>query len=83
MKKPQVLTINIGTGIGYSVLDIVKAFEKASNKKILYKVVGRREGDVDICYADSSFAKEKLGWEAKYTLDDMCQDSWNYKLNNL
>ena len=83
VKKPQVLTINIGTGIGYSVLDIVKAFEKASNKKILYKVVGRREGDVDICYADPSFAKEKLGWEAKYTLDDMCQDSWNYKLNNL
>ena len=83
MKKPQVLTINIGTGIGYSVLDIVKAFEKASNKKIVYKVVGRREGDVDICYADPSFAKEKLGWEAKYTLDDMCQDSWNYKLNNL
>ena len=83
VKKPQVLTINIGTGIGYSVLDIVKAFEKASNKKIVYKVVGRREGDVDICYADPSFTKEKLGWEAKYTLDDMCQDSWNYKLNNL
>ena len=83
VKKPQVLTINIGTGIGYSVLDIVKAFEKASNKKILYKVVGRREGDVDICYADPSFTKEKLGWEAKYTLGDMCQDSWNYKLNNL
>ena len=83
MKKPQTLTINLGTGIGYSVLDIVKAFEKASNKKILYKVVGRRAGDVDTCYADTSFTKEKLGWEAKYTLDDMCQDSWNYKLNNL
>ena len=83
VKKPQILTINIGTGIGYSVLDMVKAFEKASNKKIVYKVVGRREGDVDICYADPSFTKEKLGWEAKYTLDDMCQDSWNYKLNNL
>ena len=83
MKKPQILTINVGTGIGYSVLDIVKAFEKASNKKIAYKVVGRRAGDVDICYADPSFTKEKLGWEAKYTLDDMCQDSWNYKLNNL
>ena len=83
MEKPQVLTINIGTGVGYSVLDIVKTFEKVSNKKISYKVVARRAGDVHMYCADPSFAKEKLGWEAQYNLDDMCQDSWNYKLNNL
>ena len=75
--------MNFGTGIGYSVLDIVNTFKKISNMEIPYKIVNRRPGDVAICYADPSFTKEKLGWEAKYTLDDMCQDSWNYKLNNL
>ncbi len=69
---------NLGTGTGYSVLDMVKAFEKTTNKKIPYKIVGRRQGDIAICYADPKKAKEELGWVATKTLEDMCLDSWNY-----
>ena len=75
-------TFNIGTGIGYSVLDMVKAFEKASGKKIPYKIVDRRAGDISTCYSDPSFAKEILNWEAKKTIDDMCIDSWKWQSNN-
>ena len=75
-------TFNIGTGIGYSVLDMVKAFEKASDKNIAYKIVNRRAGDISTCYSDPSFAKEILNWEAKKSIDDMCIDSWKWQSNN-
>ncbi len=76
------LTVNLGTGKGYSVLDTLKAFEKASEKKISYKIIDRRVGDISTCFADPSFAKEILGWEAKKSIDDMCFDSWNWQKNN-
>lgn len=69
---------NLGTGKGYSVLDMVKAFEKVTNKKVPYKIAPRRAGDIAVCYADPKKAKEELGWEAKKTLEDMCLDSWKY-----
>ena len=69
---------NLGTGKGYSVLDMIKAFEKINHVKINYKIVGRREGDVATCYADSSKAKKELNWTAELTLEDMCKDSYNY-----
>ena len=71
---------NLGTGIGYSVLDIVKAFERVNNVKINYKIVGRRAGDIAACYADPSYAEEKLGWKAERGLDKMCEDSYNFIL---
>lgn len=73
---------NLGTGKGYSVLEMVKAFEKVSGKKIPYKVIGRRPGDVAICFADVSKAKRELGWEAEYGLEEMCVDSWRWQVNN-
>ncbi|AZQ45296.1 UDP-glucose 4-epimerase GalE [Bacillus sp. GX] len=73
---------NLGTGKGYSVLEMVKAFEKVSGKKIPYKVIGRRPGDVAICFADVSKAKRELGWEAEYGLEEMCIDSWRWQVNN-
>ena len=78
-KEQQGLYIyNLGTGTGYSVLDMVKAFEKATGKKVPYKIAPRRAGDIAICYADPKKAKEELGWEATKTLEDMCLDAWNY-----
>ncbi|RXJ95894.1 UDP-glucose 4-epimerase GalE [Arcobacter sp. AHV-9/2010] len=74
--------INIGTGTGYSVLDMIKAFEKASGQKIPYKLVPRRAGDIAICYSNPKKAKEILNWEAKHTLDDMCKSSWNWQSKN-
>ena len=73
---------NIGTGVGYSVLDIVRAYEKASGLKIAYKIVDRRPGDIDACYADPTKAAEVLGWKAEYNLDDMCRDLANWKAKN-
>ncbi|MBC5637999.1 UDP-glucose 4-epimerase GalE [Ornithinibacillus sp. BX22] len=75
-------TYNLGTGKGYSVLEMVKAFEEVSNKIIPYKVVSRRIGDVAICYADVSKAREKLGWEAKRDIMAMCRDTWRWKKRN-
>ena len=69
---------NLGTGNGYSVLDMVKAFEKATGKEVKYKIVPRRSGDIATCYADPKKAKEELGWEANLGIDEMCKDSWNY-----
>ena len=69
---------NLGTGTGYSVLDMVKAFEKATGKKVPYKIAPRRDGDIAICYAEPTKAKKELGWEATKTLEDMCLDAWNY-----
>jgi len=73
-----VLTVNLGTGVGYSVLEMVKAFEKASGRTVNYQIVERREGDIAECYADPAYAKEVLGWEAELGLDEMCGDSWRY-----
>jgi UDP-glucose 4-epimerase len=76
------LTVNLGTGQGYSVLDLVRAFEKASGQTIAHQVVARRPGDVDACYADPSRAKALLGWQATRGLDAMCADSWRWQSNN-
>lgn len=80
--KPQVLTVNLGTGNSYSVLDMVKAFEKASGKRIPYEIVDRRPGDISICYADTAYAEEKLDWKAECNLDEMCQDTWRWQSMN-
>ncbi|PRT21885.1 UDP-glucose 4-epimerase GalE [Bacillus wiedmannii] len=73
---------NLGTGKGYSVLEMIKVFEEVSGKKIPYKVIGRRPGDVAVCFADVSKAKRELGWEAEYGLEEMCVDSWRWQVNN-
>jgi UDP-glucose 4-epimerase len=80
--KPQVLTVNLGTGNGYSVLDMVKAFEKASGKEVPYQIVDRRPGDIATCYADPAYALEKLGWSAEHELDEMCEDTWRWQSQN-
>lgn len=81
-EKKGVLTYNLGTGIGYSVLDMVKAFEKASGKVIKYEFKPRRAGDIAACYADASKAKAELNWAATYGLDEMCADSWHWQSSN-
>ena len=73
---------NLGTGHGYSVLDVINAFETVNNIRIPYEIVSRRAGDISTCYADPTKAKEKLGWIAEYGLKDMCLDAWNYQKKN-
>lgn len=73
---------NLGTGTGYSVLQIVKAFEDATGVEVKYKIVERRPGDIATCYADPSKAKNDLGWEAKKGIEEMCKDSWRFTSNN-
>ncbi|MEB8980641.1 GDP-mannose 4,6-dehydratase, partial [Bacillus cereus] len=73
---------NLGTGMGYSVLEMVEAFEKVSGKKVPYKITERRPGDVAVCFADASKAKRELGWEATRGLEEMCADSWKWQSNN-
>lgn len=74
--------INLATGNGYSVLDVVKAFEKASGVKIPYKIEARRPGDIDKSYADASYAKKVLGWVAENGIEEMCEDTWRWQKNN-
>ncbi|MEG2053920.1 MAG: UDP-glucose 4-epimerase GalE [Oscillospiraceae bacterium] len=81
-QKTGLFVCNLGTGTGYSVLDVVKAFEKASGKKVEYKIAPRRPGDIAKCYADPKFAREFLGWQAEYGIEDMCRDSWNWQSQN-
>lgn len=81
-KNPGLKTYNLGTGTGYSVLDIVKAFGQACGKEIPYVFAPRRAGDIDICYADPSLAKRELGWVAKLDLAKMCADTWKWQSNN-
>jgi len=81
-KKPRILTVNLGTSNGYSVLDIIKAFEKASGRKIPYKIGSRRSGDIATCYADPSYAIEVLDWNAEYGLNQMCEDTWRWQSMN-
>ena len=73
---------NLGTGVGYSVLDIINAFEKANGIKINYKIAPRREGDIAICYSDPTKALNELGFKTTKTIEDMCRDAWNYEKNN-
>ncbi|WP_044749170.1 UDP-glucose 4-epimerase GalE [Bacillus alveayuensis] len=82
MKTAGVDAYNLGTGRGYSVLEIVSAFEKVTGVKIPYKIVERRPGDVAICYADPTKAKEELGWVAERGIEDMCRDAWRWQSNN-
>lgn len=73
---------NLGTGHGYSVLDVVKAFENANGLKVPYSIKPRRPGDIATCYCNPEKAKKELGWEAQYGIEDMCRDSWNFQKNN-
>lgn len=81
-ENPGIITYNLGTGIGYSVLDVVKAFEKASGQSIPYKIVDRRPGDAAICYANVDKAKKELNWKTERNLEDMCRDAWHWQSKN-
>ncbi len=81
-EKAGVLTYNLGTGVGYSVLDVVKAFEKASGVTIPYEIKPRRAGDIATCYADPAKAREELGWVAEKGIEEMCEDAWRWQKNN-
>ncbi|MBP6018112.1 MAG: UDP-glucose 4-epimerase GalE [Burkholderiaceae bacterium] len=78
--QQDLLTVNLGTGQGYSVLDMVRAFEQASQKIVDYKVVARRPGDIAACWADTRLAKQKLGWQASKNINTMCEDAWRWQL---
>lgn len=82
-KKPQLVISNLGTGVGYSVLDVLNTFERVTNQKIPYQISNRRPGDVPVCYSDPTNALSILNWEAKHTLDEMCLDAWKYILKNI
>lgn len=82
VKYPGLEVYNLGTGQGYSVLEVVRAFEKASGKKIAYKIAPRRAGDIAINYANPAKALEKLGWKANLGIEKMCKDSWNWQEKN-
>ena len=81
-EKKGLAIYNLGTGHGYSVLDVVKAFEKANGLKVPYSIKPRRPGDIATCYCNPAKAKAELGWEAKYGIEEMCRDSWNFQKNN-
>jgi UDP-glucose 4-epimerase len=86
MKKfedaPEVRIYNLGTGNGYSVLQVLHAFEKACGKTLPYEIKERRAGDIATCYADPAKAKAELGWEAQYGIEEMCADSWRWQSGN-
>lgn len=82
MKDQEVHIYNLGTGHGYSVLDMIKAFSKACGKEIPYVIKPRRPGDIATCYADPALAKAELGWEAERGLEEMCEDGWRWQSNN-
>ena len=79
---PGVVTYNLGTGRGYSVLEMVDAFERACGRPVPYEIVGRRPGDIAACYADPSLAREELGWSAQLGIDDMVRDTWRWQSRN-
>ena len=81
-KNGGVSIYNLGTGVGYSVLDVVKAFERANNLKVPYSIKPRRAGDIATCYCDPSKAERELGWKAQYGIEEMCRDSWRFQKNN-
>jgi UDP-glucose 4-epimerase len=78
-----VLTLNLGTGQGYSVLELVRALTAASGRPVSYRVVGRRPGDIAQCYADPSLARRLLGWQATRGIEQMCADAWRWQCNTL
>ena len=80
--NPGLVIYNLGTGNGYSVLDMIKAFENASQKSVNYEIVDRRPGDVATCYADPKKAKEDLGWQAEKGIVEMCEDAWRWQSTN-
>ncbi|HLR16556.1 MAG TPA: UDP-glucose 4-epimerase GalE [Alcanivoracaceae bacterium] len=82
INQPGLFTVNLGTGVGYSVLDMVKAFEKASGKPVPYEIVARRAGDIAQCYADPAQAERLLGWRAERGLEEMCEDTWRWQAAN-
>ena len=82
MTKPGLFIVNLGTGVGYSVLDMIKAFSKALGKDIPYVITPRRPGDIAMCYADPSYAESLIGFKATRTLEDMCRDALNWQLKN-
>ncbi len=82
MTKPGVSIYNLGTGQGYSVLDLIKTFERVNNIKVKYQIVERRPGDIASCYADASKAYEELGWKAEKDIEDMCKDAYNFVIKN-
>jgi len=82
LKKPGVLTVNLGTGSGSSVLEVIRTFEAVSGRSVRYEIRERRAGDVAICYADPTFAKEALGWTSARSLAQMCADHWRWQLKN-
>ena len=82
MTKPGLVTINLGTGQGYSVLEMVKAFENASQRQVAYQIVERRAGDIAACYADTQKARDVLGWQATKGLEEMCDDAWRWQSRN-
>ena len=81
-ENPGRIVYNLGTGKGYSVLQMVEAYAEASGREIRYKIVERREGDIAACYADPGKAFRELGWRAQYGLQEMCEDSWHWQVQN-
>lgn len=81
-QEPALLTVNLGTGCGHSVLEVLRAYEQASNRPVSYQIADRRPGDVPACYAATQHAQEVLGWRAEKTLADMCIDSWRWQQKN-
>ena len=81
-KETGIDAYNLGTGIGYSVLDIVNVFSKINDIEVPYKIVDRRPGDIAACYADPSYAFDKLGWKATKSLEEMCKDAWNFVIKS-
>jgi len=82
LESPGVEIYNLGTGRGYSVLEMVAAFAEVSGREISYKIAGRRPGDIAVCYADPTKADEELGWKAQFGLGEMCEDTWRWQKNN-
>jgi UDP-glucose 4-epimerase len=82
MEHPGLVIYNLGTGVGYSVLEIIKNFEKACGKKIPYVIAPRRPGDIPTCYSDPSKAERELGWKAQYGIEKMCEDAWRWQSQN-
>jgi UDP-glucose 4-epimerase len=82
LREQKSITVNLGAGKGYSVLDLVKSFEQASGRPIPYQIVGRRPGDIAAFYADASLAEKLLNWRVECDLDQMCRDSWNWQSKN-
>lgn len=81
-RKCGLAIYNLGTGQGYSVLDVVKAFERVNGVEVPYQIMPRRAGDIATCYSNPAKAKDELGWEAQFGIDEMCRDSWNWQKNN-